>query len=363
MAGTGHSQARSVFKQVKDARDTAKHVVVVIGHGDYRSTIASLMTSTPVLTDMYSIVDAGPFSVSGKNIEGGLSGARKWISSRHLSRLYGREIKIIWASDSDTIKNKSSSTFSNQLDIMWAMFGTKRYKLVVVLEGNEIPKQIEREDYNKKQDYHNIVVGCTQIEQVQLVLTALDKTGAFTMSDIDLAGTGMITAWSNEKIILFGRTGSGKSTVARMLTQGSLDSCSNFISGSSAKGVTKDVTSEQGRGWFVTDTPGFGETKTEGTVPTEAAIQKLKTFMSKVGGTHAHFICVIRHGRIDYYDEMLWKFFVKLLPNAEENLSIVVTCCETGLSESDKDDLRRRFNECKRFTWVNFKTLSDEYKK
>nr|PNR60566.1 hypothetical protein PHYPA_003359 [Physcomitrium patens] len=323
-----------------------------------RSTVANLMSSTPGVTEMYSIVDTGPFSVLGENIKGGsLSDVRKWISSRHLRRLYGRDKKVVWAFDSDTANNKSSSSLSNQLDIIWTMFGEKRHRSVVVaLENSTARKEIAR-------DFHSTIAECTQVNQVQLVLAAVDKANAFTMHmDISSADTDVITAWSNEKIILFGRTGSGKSTVARMLTQGGLENYSKFVPGSSAKGVTKDVTREQGRGWFVTDTPGFGESRMSGTVPTEEAIQKLKTFMSKIGGIHTHFACVIRHGRIDQYDEILWKFFVKLLSNAEENLSIIVTCCENGLTESDKTDLRRRFKECKRFTWVNFKTLPDEYK-
>ncbi len=60
-----------------------------------------------------------------------------------------------------------------------------------------------------------------------------------------------LRAWRSEKVLLFGRTGSGKSTIAQMLTDGDLDDHPKFQAGSGAKGETRQVQRCEGRGWYV----------------------------------------------------------------------------------------------------------------
>jgi hypothetical protein len=101
---------------------------------------------------------------------------------------------------------------------------------------------------------------------------------------------------------------SGKSTIAQMLTDGELNDHPKFPAGSGAKGETRQVQRCEGRGWYVTDTPGFGEPE-GGAVPTTEAANRLKEFVTKISGTYSPFIYVLRKDRLTEYDASLWQFF------------------------------------------------------
>lgn len=71
------------------------------------------------------------------------------------------------------------------------------------------------------------------------------------------------------KIVLFGKTGEGKSTIANALVTGGLDDV-QFPMSDKLQGCTKEIKTASGRGWSVTDTVGLGEA-TGGTVESEEA--------------------------------------------------------------------------------------------
>lgn len=360
MANAGTSQTKSTFEQVRDARDTypRRGIIIIIGYDDYKSTIASLLQSTPNVTDKYSIINVEYFPLPGANfLHTSLSEVRRWISASSLRRLDGCQVKVIWALSLAAAVSKSM-TLMNQRDIIFMTFNNYRQHIIVVTEGSS------EEIASLGPDY------CTVISEAipSSILSAVEKTKVLCIStDIRVDGTGKslqdITAWSAERVILFGRTGSGKSTVAHMLTKGSLDiPADEFKHGSNAKGVTRNVRRGQGRGWLVTDTPGFGETE-KGTVSTSQAVDILKNFVSKIGGIHSYYVYVLQKARLDRYDEKLWEFFTKVFPNATRNFCIIVTCQEDDFTEEDKTILRNKFKASKKLIYVNFESPLDDQDK
>jgi GTP-binding protein EngB required for normal cell division len=165
-----------------------------------------------------------------------------------------------------------------------------------------------------------------------------------------------LRAWRSEKVLIFGRTGSGKSTIAQMLTDGELNDHPKFQAGSGAKGETRQVQRCEGRGWYVTDTPGFGEPE-GGAVPTTEAANRLKAFVTKVSGTYSHFIYVLRKDRLNKYDASLWQFFKAAFEGAETNFTVVVTNCDEGFPEADENRVRKTLTGCERFFHVSFPPL------
>jgi predicted GTPase len=65
-------------------------------------------------------------------------------------------------------------------------------------------------------------------------------------------------AGAKGKVILFGKTGGGKSTVANSLVTGGIEDV-EFTIGHGFSGCTRQVQTSEGRGWTVTDTVGLGE--------------------------------------------------------------------------------------------------------
>jgi GTPase SAR1 family protein len=160
------------------------------------------------------------------------------------------------------------------------------------------------------------------------------------------------------KVLVFGRTGSGKSTIAQMLTHGELlvddDHSTSFQASSSARGKTRDIVIHQGGVWHATDTPGFGEVAQGGTLPTkEAANIIVKERVRKVSYFHV-------------YDERLWKFFNQVFAGAVEkkNFTVFVTNCdeETHIPQQDHDEtaLRQTFSGCERLIYVSFPPIVRE---
>lgn len=273
-----------------------------------------------------------------------LQTARRWISRNSLRRMAGQGIKIIYA-----MGEEGQHDLSRWTEVMKLVF-MGGSNAVAVLQG----------------DY----VNCSLFRDATVVRKSKDDAGGpyldllidslepFTVSISREDKSLMTHAWSSEKVILFGRTGSGKSTTAQMLTCGNLDpSDIIFKACSSARGVTSEIQRGEGRGWHVTDTPGFGEAKS-GTVSSKQANDKIKTFIGNINGTYSHYVYVVKKDRVDVYDERLWVFFKKVFVGAEANFSVVVTGCENPLSTEDENHLRKTFAGCNTITAVNFPPTS-----
>jgi GTP-binding protein EngB required for normal cell division len=166
-----------------------------------------------------------------------------------------------------------------------------------------------------------------------------------------------LRAWRSEKVLLFGRTGSGKSTIAQMLTDGVLNDHPKFQAGSGAKGETRQVQRCEGRGWYVTDTPGFGEPEGDA-VPTTEAGNRLKEFVTKISGTYSHFIYVLRKDRLTKYDASLWQFFKAGPSKVPKPISrSLLPIATRAFPEPDENRVRKTLTGCERFFHVSFPPL------
>lgn len=166
--------------------------------------------------------------------------------------------------------------------------------------------------------------------------------------------------WSPERVILFGRTGSGKSTLAQMLTLGKLDhGGSHFRASSGVRGGTEGMESGEGRGWYVVDTPGFGEPDSgDSTVPTLLAQHKLKHFVECKEGAFSHHLFVLRKDRIDRLEVSLWKFFKLLFAlggkQITNHLSIVISNADQDWLDENRSYLQQTFEGCSSFLTAEF---------
>jgi GTP-binding protein EngB required for normal cell division len=320
----------------------ASPLILVVGSGLYKASAADLLRK---LYGEMVIIETEDINVSGdRRID-----AIRWISWNSLRRLDGEYVKVICCLDADDRNDKS------WVDMMRFVFDQHSHSVAVVLKNNEIRSKYELlGEPGSAIVLENLkdVANCNK--RLQSVVNNLEpfKISAETVKNKE------IKAWTNEKVILFGRTGSGKSTIAQMLTRGRLDSGSIFKASSSAKGVTSKIVRDEGRGWHVTDTPGFGEAK-GGTVTTKEATDIIKHFVIKICGSYSHYIYALKRGRLDVYDEKLWNFFNKVFAEAETNFSVVVTGCDKRVSAEDESRLQNTFKGCKNFFFVDFCAIED----
>ncbi|KAH8966012.1 hypothetical protein BDL97_03G001400 [Sphagnum fallax] len=264
--------------------------------------------------------------------------ARQWISVNALRRINAPALKFVYAGG----KTKPSD-LETEVELVRVLF-EKLEKYVLFVAEQNLPSKAAT-------TYRKLVLSGEPsdeiwIQHLESHIECLEHIDVKTIIHVG-------PAWKSERVILFGRTGSGKSTIAQMLIHGELLSESGFEIGSSARGVTSGIINSEGRGWHVTDTPGFGEPK-EGTVPTADAVKILKKFIVDICGVYSHFVYVMKYNRLNVYDEKLWNFFRTIFRGAERNFSVVITNCKIELSESDIERVRNVFSGCSRFIPVDF---------
>lgn len=126
------------------------------------------------------------------------------------------------------------------------------------------------------------------------------------------------------KVVLFGKTGDGKSTVSNALVTGGIEDL-KFTIGHGVKGCTSQMKTDEGRGWTVTDTVGLGEGE-GGKVSTEAAEEMILEFLKNVKGEYSHVIYVKSSAnRFDVLDETIWKSFKRIFKGAEGAFTVLFT--------------------------------------
>lgn len=353
----------------------------------------------------YKVIETTDITVSEEGQA--LVDARRWISRNSLRKYDGEKVKVVCTIDAQTTINPS------WVDIMCLIFKKKHSSLVAaVMESRAIPsnKHLKKffscldstfilqaasdnygDIYPLLKRSSNIVLETVNGPDGMLHLERfIDDLDPFKIKARSCIAKKDMRAWSNEKVILFGRTGSGKSTIAQMLTRGQLNASAassditsptlstssstkswfrassnaagspirTFEASSSARGKTKEIERGEGRGWHVTDTPGFGEAREGSTVSTEEATKIVKQFVIDICGIYSHYLYVVKKDRMNLYDERLWKFFNKVFADAEANFTVVVTGCDMKLLENDKKHLQRTFPGCKSFYYVDFPPVS-----
>ncbi|KAG9062148.1 hypothetical protein KI688_006480 [Linnemannia hyalina] len=134
----------------------------------------------------------------------------------------------------------------------------------------------------------------------------------------------------SQKIIVVGKTGSGKSTLCNMLVQGDLYTKNIREVSDSAAGVSYDVQVVDGRHWTACDTVDLGELCGQGLGMVDPATQLLVRVL-KEGEYGFHYIAfVVQKSRLSTQENVeLFKLFKETFDGTERNFVLVITHCHS----------------------------------
>jgi GTP-binding protein EngB required for normal cell division len=132
-------------------------------------------------------------------------------------------------------------------------------------------------------------------------------------------------------IVLCGRSGDGKSSIANMLIQGNIyrDRENVFEIGNKATGVTTEITYAGGEKFGVFDLIGLGELMS-GSVPNKEAVKNIRNHFSKGAGIPLNYICYVKRPRMTEEDFNLFQLFKEIFKEGNDNFIIIVTNSETN---------------------------------
>ncbi|KAL2608614.1 hypothetical protein R1flu_027187 [Riccia fluitans] len=168
-------------------------------------------------------------------------------------------------------------------------------------------------------------------------------------------------------VIIFGKTGSGKSTIANMLVSESLKN-PKFAMGGSMQGVTNKCKKAKGDLYKVTDTVGLGEeTDTE----RKDAEQMIIDFLKQTKDSYHHIIFAKRAGRQDQMDTALWEIFLTIFKedpkqttegnDVYRGMLVVITDCKQGWLDKQKAPMKQYYGAVNdRFIGVDFPPIDEE---
>ncbi|KAF9273679.1 hypothetical protein BGZ74_004681 [Mortierella antarctica] len=128
-------------------------------------------------------------------------------------------------------------------------------------------------------------------------------------------------------MVLFGIPGSGKSSIANMLTQGDLFRENTSHIGNDTTGGTQNIITLRGEGWAVTDTVGMAADDVD-SPRVETALNQLEDYL-RTNRQGFHYIAyVIRRDEIPVKDhKRLFQLFQSCFQDAEENFVLIITHC------------------------------------
>jgi hypothetical protein len=148
-------------------------------------------------------------------------------------------------------------------------------------------------------------------------------------------------------VVLCGRTGDGKSSIANMLVQGDIyrDRENLFNIGNAAIGETRELTYARDVRFGVFDLVGLGELPSGG-VPHDVAIKNIRNHFS-TNGLSLHYICYVKRNRITEEDIRLFNIFKKIFKEGEKNFVIIVTHTGPSWTDDEKnvDETKRNFGD------------------
>jgi hypothetical protein len=136
-----------------------------------------------------------------------------------------------------------------------------------------------------------------------------------------------------KNIVLCGRSGDGKSSIANMLIQGDIhrDSENHFKIGNSAKAVTDYLTVVSNEKFVVYDTIGLGDSS-----GSNEAINSIRKFFS-MGKIPLNYICYVKRWRSVEDDVRLFKTYKKIFEDGEKNFVIIVTNSEPEWAKKEEN--------------------------
>ncbi|RIB29520.1 hypothetical protein C2G38_2056475 [Gigaspora rosea] len=155
-------------------------------------------------------------------------------------------------------------------------------------------------------------------------------------------------------VILVGRTGDGKSSLANMMTQGDLFYDENkFPISNKAVGETSVIGYSIDKDFEVYDTVGLCES-VEGSISHKKAIKIIRTYFSKVLKP-VHYICYVKKGTTKFTEEdnTTFKEFKKIFSKAESNFVIIITDSNQKWVDENLDIIRKCFG--------NYKTIAVDF--
>lgn len=135
-------------------------------------------------------------------------------------------------------------------------------------------------------------------------------------------------------VLLFGKTGDGKSTVANMLLTGDVEG--EFQAGNSMAAITQQTTARTNNEnkWTIIDTVGLFSTDKP-----EEDLYRSKELLNDLARSHPeiHNFCYIKKAtKFTRADEECWKVFQELFGEYYENIVLVFTSCKKGWLEENK---------------------------
>ena len=162
----------------------------------------------------------------------------------------------------------------------------------------------------------------------------------------------------DKRILLFGRTGAGKSTLGNMLHARQPSFPGGFDVGDGIRGVTYQVSRKVGHGWEVVDTVGMGEGR-GGNTSTKEAEQLLVDFLKQLRLTYNYIVYVVRKGRMEDAQGVTWDMFKKLFEGGETNFVVVFTGADQAWLDRERGNIQSVFVGCDRFCAVDIRPIDE----
>jgi GTP-binding protein EngB required for normal cell division len=174
-----------------------------------------------------------------------------------------------------------------------------------------------------------------------------------------------------KRVLLFGRTGQGKSTIANMLVSGKMLESPVFKMGDGLIGVTEKCVGHSDRDHYVIDTVGLGEDPRNrsnfrgSTDAFDAAVDLITEFLERTGTEYSHILYVKAADRFDRLDERIFKIFQKIFKGTEPAFGLVVTKCKNPdkWKVENESNMQFRFGHTiplDRHVYVDFEPRNDD---
>lgn len=163
-----------------------------------------------------------------------------------------------------------------------------------------------------------------------------------------------------KRIIFFGKTGVGKSSVATMLYQGKLSKDYNpFMISDSAIGCTVDCKRIDSSTWSIYDTIGLGETQ-DGRVPHDVAKKRIVEFLKNLR-VPFNYICIVKkRGRLDQIDPIICSAAREIFAgDTANNIVLIVTDATDEWITTEENSLKEVFGNIPMCA-VNFPGVSTD---
>lgn len=174
-----------------------------------------------------------------------------------------------------------------------------------------------------------------------------------------------------KRVLLFGRTGQGKSTIANMLVSGEMLETPVFKMGDGLVGVTEKCVGHSDRDHYVIDTVGLGEdprNRPNFRGPTDAfdaAVGLITDFLERTGTEYSHILYVKAADRFDRLDERIFNIFRKIFKGTEPAFGLVVTKCKNPdkWKVENEGSMQARYGHAiplDRHAYVDFEPRNDD---